>query len=188
MTDPEFLSDIRAQMLKFAILQLQDEALAEDAVQEALVGALKNAASFGRRSALKTWIFAILKNKITDIIRQRYRHAEVHENQTDGHDNLDSLFDSRGFWQKEELPEAWSQPSESVKDEHFWRVFETCLSGLSATHARLFMMREFLELESEEICQSLQISTSNLHVMLYRARLRLRECLENRWFSDGECR
>lgn len=189
MTDPEFLVDIREQMLKFAILQLQDEALAEDAVQEALVGALKNAASFGRRAALKTWVFAILKNKITDILRQRYRQAEVQESrQDDDQDNLDSLFNSRGFWHKEELPEAWSQPAESVKSEHFWRVFETCLSGLSATHARLFMMREFLELESEEICQSLQISTSNLHVILYRARLRLRECLENRWFVDGDSR
>ena len=74
----------------------------------------------------------------------------------------------------------------SVKNDHFWRVFETCLSGLPENQARLFMMREFLEFESGEICETLSITTSNLHVMLYRARLRLRECLENKWFLEGE--
>jgi len=48
------------------------------------------------------------------------------------------------------------------------------------------MMREFVELESDEICAVVGVSVSNLNVMLYRARVRLRECLENRWFLDGE--
>lgn len=188
LADPVYLNELRAQMLKFATIQLRDEALAEDAVQEALIGALKNAGSFSRRSALKTWVFAILKNKIADVIRKRQRIVEVSRLQS-GHedeDNLDKLFDSRGFWQQDERPISWSQPMESLKNEHFWKVFEACLNGLPESQARLFMMREFLELNSSEICEELDISTSNLHVMLYRARLRLRECLENNWFSEGE--
>ena len=188
LTDPAFLKELRVMMFKFAVLQLSDEQLAEDAVQEALIGALKNAASFGRRSALKTWVFAILKNKIADILRQRQRLVEASRLIRDGEDeeNLDMLFDTKGFWQVEERPAAWTQPAESVKNVHFWRVFETCLSGLPENQARLFMMREFLEFESGEICETLGITTSNLHVMLYRARLRLRECLENKWFLEGE--
>lgn len=188
LTDPVFLEELRSQMLKFSRLQLRDEALAEDAVQEALIGALKNAKSFGRQSALKTWVFAILKNKIADILRQRQRMVEVSGllRTSEDEDNLDDLFDRKGFWQVHERPANWSQPEKSVEDDHFWEVFEICLSGLPESQARLFMMREFLEFESAEICETLDITTSNLHVMLYRARLRLRECLENRWFLEGE--
>lgn len=188
LTDPAFIKELRTQMLKFATLQLRDEALAEDAVQEALIGALKNAQSFNRRAALKTWVFAILKNKIADLLRKGSRMIEASRLLRDGEDeeNLDELFDRKGFWQVDERPQAWSPPLEQVKNDQFWRVFEACLCGLPENQARLFMMREFLELESHEICQTLDITTSNLHVMLYRARLRLRECLENRWFNEGE--
>ncbi len=186
LTDPEFLQDLRAQMIKFAELQLRDNALAEDAVQEALIGALKNAQSFNQRAALKTWVFAILKNKIADVLRKRIRTIEPIGLSLDHDGNLDQLFDTKGFWHVNERPANWSQPMESVKNEHFWRVFETCLNDLPERQARIFMMREFLELDSNEICESLNISTSNLHVMLYRARLGLRECLENHWFVTGE--
>jgi RNA polymerase sigma-70 factor (ECF subfamily) len=186
LTDPVFLRDLRAQMIKFANLQLGDNALAEDAVQEALIGALKNARSFSRRAALKTWVFAILKNKIADVLRKRMRTAEPVGSRLDHDGNLDQLFDTKGFWHENERPVSWSQPMEAVKNEHFWRVFEVCLSDLPERQARIFMMREFLELDSKEICGSLNVSTSNLHVMLYRARLGLRECLENHWFVTGE--
>lgn len=188
ITDPAFLIELRKQMLKFTTLQLRNESLAEDAVQEALAGALKNITSFNRSSALKTWVFAILKNKIADVLRKSSRMVEASGLLRDHEDeeNLDMLFDKKGFWQMEERPAAWSQPMESVKNNQFCRVFEACLSGLPENQARLFMMREFIELESNEICEALEISTSNLHVILYRARLRLRECLENRWFLEGE--
>jgi RNA polymerase sigma-70 factor (ECF subfamily) len=188
LTDPAFLKQLRSQMLRFATLQLRDEALAEDAVQEALIGALKNAGAFNRHSALKTWVFAILKNKIADVLRKRSRMVEASSLLGEGDDaqDLDMLFDTRGFWQKDERPVEWSHPMDSVQNTHFWRIFETCLEGLPEDQARLFMMREFIELDSHEICETQNISTSNLHVMLYRARLRLRECLEIRWFSEGE--
>jgi RNA polymerase sigma-70 factor (TIGR02943 family) len=184
--DEVFLTDLRGQMLKFAMLQLSDPHLAEDTVQEALIGALKNAGSFRRRSALKTWVFAILKNKIADVLRKNTRRSEVSHLATDGDDDLEKLFNSKGLWQTDEKPVSWSQPLESVQNDHFWMVFEACLEHLPENQARLFMMREFIQLDTAEICKTLEISTSNLHVMLYRARLRLRECLENNWFKEGE--
>lgn len=185
---PDFLKGLRVQMLKFAILQLSDEQLAEDAVQEALIGALKNADSFNRRSALKTWVFAILKNKIADILRQRHRMIEASRLLREGEEeeDFDMLFNNKGRWNLDERPAAWGQPMESVENNHFWRVFETCLNGLPENQARIFMMREFLEFESQEICDIQEVTVSNLHVILYRARLRLRECLEHRWFQEGE--
>ncbi len=188
LTDEAFIAELRKKMLKFAMLQLSDPHLAEDAVQEALIAALKNADSFHRRSALKTWVFAILKNKIADVLRQKTRRSEVSQLSTDveGDDSLDKLFNARGFWQADEKPVTWSEPMESVQNGHFWLVFEACLEHLPESQARLFMMREFIQLDTAEICETLKISTSNLHVMLYRSRLRLRECLENNWFKDGE--
>lgn len=186
--ESDFLEDIRRQMLKFATMQLGDSHQAEDAVQEALIGALKNANSFGGRAALKTWIFAILKNKIADTLRQKQRSVNVSSLQRDGDEDEDfsELFDSKGFWQPEERPIAWGNPEASLREGQFWIVFEACLEGLPPKQARVFMMREFIELDADEICAEVNLSTSNLHVLLHRSRLRLRECIEDKWYLEGE--
>ena len=190
LADTEFLESLRRQMLKFATLQLSDAHLAEDAVQDALISALKNVSSFGGRAALKTWVFAILKNKIADILRQKQRLVYagnlLREDEED--EDFSALFDSKGFWQSDERPVAWANPEESLREGQFWRVFEACLENLPGNQARVFMMREFVELDSHEICATVGITVSNLNVMLHRARIRLRECLENRWFAEGEQR
>lgn len=186
-SDPVFLEDLRRQMLKFATLQLRDAHLAEDAVQEALIGAMKNGASFNREASLKTWVFAILKNKIADTLRQRHRLVEASRllgsDQED--DDLNELFDRKGFWMPDERPGRWNGADTAMEDKQFWLVFEACLTLLPDQQARVFMMREFIEMETHEVCHEVGITTSNLHVILYRARLRLRECLESRWFQGG---
>lgn len=188
LSDTAFLSDLRRQMVKFAKLQLSNAQHAEDAVQEALMGALKNAKSFSGRAALKTWVFAILKNKIADVLRQKQRMVEasslLHEDE-DGED-FSELFDGKGFWQNDEKPATWSNPQAALQQEQFWKVFHLCLEALPGQQARVFMMKEFVELETPEICTTVGISVSNLNVMLHRSRLRLRECLENHWFLKGE--
>ncbi len=188
LADAAFLEDIRRQMIKFAMLQLGDGHLAEDAVQEALIGALKNAASFGGRAALKTWIFAILKNKIVDTLRHKQRvvNASSLLREEDDDEALSELFDQKGFWQQDERPIAWGNPEASLHESYFWCVFEACLERLPPKQARAFMMREFIELDADEVCDAMNLTTSNLHVLLYRARLRLRECIENRWYLQGE--
>jgi RNA polymerase sigma-70 factor (TIGR02943 family) len=183
LIDASFLEELRAQMHRFAKLQLNDIDLAEDVVQEALMGALRNATSFGGRAALKTWMFAILKNKIADALRQRSRLVQASSLLDSEEVDLPPLFNEKGAWRDEERPQNWGDPEASFDQQQFWRVFETCLDGLPERHARVFMMREFIELSAEEICRNLDISASNLHVTLHRARLRLRECLENHWYA-----
>lgn len=188
LSDAGFLTDLRRQMIKFATLQLSNSHLAEDAVQEALVGALKNAKSFAGRAALKTWVFAILKNKIADTLRHKQRTVNASSLVREDEENEDfsDLFDQRGHWQPEERPATWGNPQESLHQGQFWQVFEVCLEGLPGAQARVFMMKEFIELDTQEICAEAGITVTNLNVMLHRARLRLRECLENRWFVQGE--
>lgn len=185
LRDPVFLQDLRRQMLKFATLQLGDGHLAEDAVQEALVGALKNADSFGGNAALKTWVFGILKNKIADILRQRYRLVEASRllREDEEEEDFSALFDQRGHWTEEAQPARWMDPEGATRNRQFWIIFEACLEHLPGKQARVFMMREFVEMETREICDAVGISTANCNVMLHRARLRLRECLDGHWFA-----
>lgn len=185
--DPQEVARLRQQMLSFARQQLSDAALAEDAVQEAFAGALKNVRSFEGHAAFKTWVFAILKHKIADILRHRQRHVEASAllRDEDEESDLPTLFDTQGHWNLSERPAAWAQPDDALRSSQFWKVFETCLEALPGHQGRVFMMREFIGLESTEICEAVGVGMSNLNVMLYRARLRLRQCLENKWFQTG---
>jgi RNA polymerase sigma-70 factor (ECF subfamily) len=172
-------------MLKFATLQLSDPVVAEDTVQEALVGALRNVSSFAGQAALKTWVFAILKNKIIDTIRQRQKLAEIKPLVSFEADEKtsDELFDRRGMWKPESRPAEWGNPEQNVLGQDFWRVFDACINHLPAQQGRVFMMREFMDMATSEICLEAEVSVSNLNVLLHRARLKLRDCLENHWFA-----
>lgn len=184
LADTAYLTLLRAQMLKFATLQLGDSHLAEDAVQEALIGALRNVRSFGGKAALKTWVFTILKNKIADVLRTKRRMVNAStllRSEEEGED-LAMLFDRDGVWHADERPQDWGNPEDLFRQQQFWQVFEACLEGLPPKQARVFMMREFVELETDEICDAAGISVSHLFVMLHRARLRLGKCLEHNWF------
>jgi RNA polymerase sigma-70 factor (TIGR02943 family) len=188
LSDTAFLNDLRHQMIKFATLQLSNSHAAEDAVQEALMGALKNAKSFAGRAALKTWVFAILRNKIADTLRQKMRTVNASSllREDEEGEDFSELFDHRGHWRADEKPAAWGNPQHALHQNQFWKVFEACLEGLPGNQARVFMMKEFVELETHEICTTAGITSTNLNVMLHRSRLRLRECLENNWFLQGE--
>jgi len=180
------LDGFRADMLRFAVLQLRDRATAEDAVQEALLAALEGAPHFGQRSQLKTWVFSILKHKITDIIRRRSREPLLEHDADEFPGGMfDPLFDEQGYWQKAERPADWGDPAKSLENARFWAVFEACLDRLPENTARVFMMREFLGFDTGEICKELAITPTNCWVVLHRARMGLRLCLEESWFDTG---
>lgn len=180
---------IRKDMLRFARLQLRGADAAEDVVQEAIEAALRHSSGFSGQSTLKTWVFAILKNKIVDHLRGNERTVSISSLMQDGEDweqQLESLFDERGHWRAQARPAAWPSPEQALVSRQFWGVFETCLQCLPQNVARVFMMRELLGLESSEICGRLGLTTTNLHVILHRARLKLRGCMEQGWGRPGE--
>ncbi len=182
------LDALRPDLLRFARLQLRDAGAAEDAVQETLLAALAGSKNFESRSSYKTWLISILRNKIVDIIRAQGREIPVSALAKDeeGDDALaETLFEPGGHWRVEQRPARWADPEASFEQQQFWRVFEACLDHLPAKTARIFMMREILGLETDEICKETGISTSNCWVVLHRARLALRACLEQRWFAGA---
>ncbi|MBI3523511.1 MAG: sigma-70 family RNA polymerase sigma factor [Betaproteobacteria bacterium] len=187
--DTLYLSELRCDMLRFSSIQLRDDQLAEDVVQEALMAALSGEKSFSGRAAFKTWVFAILRNKIVDAIRQRCRSINVSTLSPD-EENLDqafeALFKPNARWHIESRPRDWGDPEAVLHQEQFWIVFDACLNHLPENTARVFMMREFLEFDTIEVCAELDITISNCHVILHRARNGLRRCLEQTWFSARE--
>lgn len=191
LIDNDFIATVRRDMLKFAQLQLRDAAMAEDAVQEALAAALTGERSFSGRSALKTWVFGILRNKIVDQIRRNSRTTNISalgDDEREMDQAFDILFQADDHWQTANRPSDWGSPEESLRESQFWEVFETCLNHLPENTARVFMMREFLEFETAEVCRELNISVGNCNVILHRARNGLRRCLEHSWFVPGERR
>jgi RNA polymerase sigma-70 factor, ECF subfamily len=177
------LQAMRPQLVRFAQLQLRNEALAEDAVQDALIAVLEKPERFAGQSSLRTYVTGILKFKIIDNLRlaTRERQIETAEDQSED-EAIDALFTQDGHTR--EPPCNWGNPDSTLEQKDFFRVLEVCLEKLPAQTARIFMMREWLELETEEICKELAITSANAWVMLYRARIRLRECLDLNWFGN----
>ncbi|MFZ6749259.1 sigma-70 family RNA polymerase sigma factor [Undibacterium sp. Ren11W] len=176
------LESMRPALFRFAMLQLRNEAQAEDAVQEALLAIIEKPESFAGLSSLRTYVTGILKYKIIDCLRAAGKEKQLPiEDEESEADLIDSLFKKNGH--TIENAHAWGEPDATLSQKDFFRILEICLEKLPAKTARVFMMREWLELETEEICKELDLTTSNLWVLLYRARLRLRECLDLNWFA-----
>jgi RNA polymerase sigma-70 factor (ECF subfamily) len=188
MTDANELTDLqhalqqmRPTLLRFAMLQLRNEAAAEDVVQETLLAALEGKSPFSGRSQLKTWAVSILRNKIVDHLRRGAREGVLPQLDEQGDEDFDALFDGTGHWQ--EPPRDWGDPAKVLEQQGFYEVLELCMKALPENIARVFTMKEVLGFETEEICKELAMSSSNCWVVLYRARMRLRECLQLRWFG-----
>ncbi len=173
----DFRSELEAQrayLLRYASLQLRNREAAEDAVQETLAAAL--AGDFAGRSNLRTWLTGILKHKIVDAVRKQGRESPIEDDEA-----LDALFDERDHWVA--FPPEWQDPERSLEQAQFFAALQRCLEGLPAKTATAFMMREHLGLETAEICKELGITSTHCWVLLYRARMALRECLEINWFG-----
>jgi RNA polymerase sigma-70 factor (ECF subfamily) len=180
------VAEHRDYLYKFARMQLRNDTWAEDAVSETLLAALTKPQSFGQRSQLKTWLIGILKHKVIDALRHHGREATASSADLD--EDADPLewmhFQADGHFQVP--PADWGTPEQHAQSRQFFEVLEACADKLPAVQGRLFLMREWLELSSEEICKELQLTPTNLYVQLHRARLRLRECLDLHWFQKSE--
>jgi RNA polymerase sigma-70 factor (ECF subfamily) len=186
LSDPDSWLDRHGDALyRFALLRVRDRTLAEDLVQDTLLAALRARAGFSGQSAERTWLIAILKNKVVDHFRRTAREAPLPE-ADDPDEAIEALFAGQpdGHWARP--PAAWQHPDRALEQAEFWKIFEDCLQALPARQAEAFTLTELDNHSTDELCKLLGVSTSNLWVLMHRARLRLRECLEQHWFGAGE--
>ena len=178
----EWLQEHGDYLFRYALSRLRDPEAAEEVVQETFVAGLRAIDQYSGKGAERGWLLAILKRKIIDQFRRRSRMSAVTIGES-GDDWVSGLFDSTGHW-KADPRFLGTQPSESLEREEFWTAVRDCIGKLPQRQADVFVLRELDEAKSEEICKELEISTSNLWVLLHRARLQLAKCLQGRWKNE----
>jgi RNA polymerase sigma-70 factor (ECF subfamily) len=180
----QLVAESRSYLLRFARLQLRNDAWAEDCVSETLLAALAKPDAYSQRSQLKTWLVGILKYKILDALRERRHEVVLADDDADGSAEIDALvFQADGHFAA--APADWGGPEQELSSSQFIAVLEACVEKLPVAMGRIFLMREWLELTTADICKEMDISSTNLFVQLHRARLRMRECLELNWFGNA---
>ncbi|HEX8141581.1 MAG TPA: sigma-70 family RNA polymerase sigma factor [Pyrinomonadaceae bacterium] len=184
--DPSVWVDEHGDYLyRYAMFRLRDATLAEDVVQETLLAALQAYGSFAGRGSERTWLVGILKHKVTDHFRRTSREAPVAESEEQfDHTEFFRQGEWQDHWKVEYAPVEWhANPEELLEQGEFWEVFSQCLSPLPARISSAFTLREVDGMRSEEICEILNVTVNNLWVMLHRARIHLRRCIEMNWFG-----
>lgn len=170
-----------AALLAYAVPRVRDQQTAEDLVQETFLAALQ-ADNFRGDAQERTWLISILRNKICDHFR-RLARERTHASGEDVDPVVDGMW-AKGMehWTKE--PNRWLVDDEALlSNREFWDIFHACLGALPSRQAAAFVLRMMEDVDAERVCQDLEITATNLWVMLHRARCRLRACLEERWFT-----
>ncbi len=164
-------------LYSFALARVNNKQTAEDIVQETFLAAVKSQDRFKGQSSEKTWLFGILKHKVIDHYR-KYKSIVTSKDDLRELDNMDRFFKTDGSWQMR--PADWrADPEKSQTVREALNHFYQCLSGLPLKTADVFVFREIDGLSTKEICKKLDITPSNCWVILYRARVLLRTCLES---------
>ncbi len=180
MNNPhDWLAEHSDYLYRFALARLRDPHQAEDCVQETMIAAIKSP-SFAEQSSPRTWLTGILKHKIIDLMRKNVREVAASQ-LVDDDENMDEFFDTQGHWS--EKPQDWAMPDDALQQQQFLKVLQSCMDKLPAKQQALFMLRDVQENDNDEICKELDITATNAWVMLYRARMGMRKCLEINWLK-----
>ena len=171
-------------LYRFALARTRNAERAEELVQETFLAALRSRRNYKQQSSPRTWMTAILKHKIVDHLRKANREQSwSDENALDR--EIDEMFDRAGHWAMR--PRRWkTHPGDHFEQKEFLRILYECLAGLPQRIAQVFMRREMEDASTEDICQEMGITSTNCWTMLYRARTRLRRCLQHNWFDATE--
>lgn len=178
----EVLAQQRVYLMKIARLQLRDEHQAEDCVSDALTQAYERRAGFRGDSSLRTWLTSILKNRIVDLLRKQWREQPL-ETESSGEQEFDNLFDESGHYAQ--MPSAVRDPADLCQQDGFLSAVQRCVDMLPKRIGQVFVLREVFGSDTKELCKDLGLTTSNVWVQLYRARMMLRTCLEKRGFGNA---
>lgn len=163
-------------LLNKAVYLISNEQDAQDIVQDVFIVAFESYESYKKESNPKTWLMGILKNKVADFYRKKYRQDEKI--------SLDDFFDEMGSWRRDDVLNEWSdRESSSLDDSEFSITLRKCLDKLPLKWKIPIKLYYLEEKKSDSVCQETGISTTNLWKILQRGRLQLRECLESNWFN-----
>lgn len=175
-------------LFAYTLARINRRDVAEDLVADTFFSALKARESFQHNASEKTWLISILKRKIIDHYRKKSTQNELNVfDKEEKDDFMNHFFASDGRWDghwNNHAPKEWKGDFETpVESEEFYKILQDCLGKLPEKWAAAFTLKNMDDLDSEEICKELQISPSNYWVIMHRAKLQLRECMEMNWFG-----
>jgi RNA polymerase sigma-70 factor (TIGR02943 family) len=176
----ELFTNFSDYLYNYAITRVNDTHVAEDLVQETFISALKGYDSFQSKSKESTWLIAILKNKIIDHYRKKSKQYFLHS--LDEMQNIDDFFNSKGSWQKDQRPSKWDMDvDKDIEQQEFYKTLQQCLVRLNDIQRMAFVMKHLDDEDTNDICKELEITSTNYWVIIHRAKLQLRKCMETNW-------
>jgi RNA polymerase sigma-70 factor (TIGR02943 family) len=171
------------RLFRYALSRLRDERAAEDLIQETFLAALRGRERFRGESSELTWMTGILRNKIFEHLRRQAREVPLAARPEDD-EREETFFDGTGHWKEAVSPADWGgEPQKKAESSEFAAALKDCLDALTPNVARAFVLREMEGLEHRDCADALGVPPGRLAVLLYRARLRLRRCLERGLFA-----
>ena len=180
MLPDKWVDNYADYLFNYAVVRVNNEMLAKDLVQETFFAGLKSAKNFEGKSSERTWLISILKRKVIDY----YRKINSRKGQAEIKMNFYGSGNKEGDWIEERVPQSWNNEAErSIENQELKEQIDKCIDSLPEKYAMVFKMKTIREFETEEICKELEITPSNLWVIIHRARTQLRGCLEKNWFN-----
>lgn len=179
--NPDEWVDLHSDYLyNYAITRIDNDELAKDIVQETFLSGLKAMKNFRGQAAERTWLISILKRKIID----HYRKINSAKGKAEVRMNFYENGDKKGSWIEERVPKTWDNEAEKdIENVELKGAIEDCIADLPDRYRIVFLLKNVQQYETEEICNELGITPSNLWVIIHRARHQLRKCLESNWFA-----
>ncbi len=180
LSPDKWVDDYADYLFNYAVVRVNDSNIAKDLVQETFFAGLKSAKNFQGKSTERTWLVSILKRKVID----HYRKINSNKGQAEVRMNFYENGENEGNWIEERVPQSWDNEAEkNIENEELKSQLDQCIDNLPEKYAMVFRMKTIQEFETEEICKELDITPSNLWVIVHRARTQLRNCMEKNWFN-----
>jgi len=179
--NPNKWIDLYADYLfNYTITRIDDAELAKDIVQETFFSGLKAMKNYRGDASERTWLVSILKRKIID----QYRKMNSKKGKAEIRVNFYEDGDKKGNWLEECVPQTWDNEAEvNIESKELGAAINQCVEALPVKYRTVFKMKTIRNIDTDEICNELDISSSNLWVIIHRARLQLRKCMEDSWFK-----
>jgi len=182
----DLVEEFSELLYSWAFYKTSHRETAEDLVQETFIAAYQSFDKFENKSNYKTWLFSILKNKISDFYRRKFKdNYKALTNTGDSLNNvpLDKFFDDNDNWIKERRPINWNDNNNLLDDDEFISILNYCMDNLPELWNSAIQFKYLTDKDSKDICKELGITPSNFWQILHRSKLQLRQCIENNWFK-----
>ncbi|WP_196887265.1 sigma-70 family RNA polymerase sigma factor [Aureivirga sp. CE67] len=177
----KWIDEYADYLFNYTITRVNNHDTAKDLVQETFFAGLRAKDNFQGKASERTWLVSILKRKIID----HYRKINSAKGQAEVKLSFYTDGENEGNWIEERVPQSWDNEAEkSIENDELKDTLEKCIDNLPEKYAMVFRMKTIQQFETEEICKELDITSSNLWVMIHRARTQLRRCMEKNWFKN----